>query len=390
MKQKLSAMKYIKNNKRRIAVLVVSLALCFMLTYLVNFLLSSTEETFRIVTVDNAEKIQYVSLAGSSLGMDVEHMDQEEIHQLYLEKNLQLAENLKQQEGVLEAFYTQVLYIDVKAAVGEWQAEIPLVEKGQVPVILEHYGTKGCEGRMPEHPGEIVLDRAAMKNGDYQLNDYFDTESLDDTVKIVGILDSESYFGCGIPSEKYELSTSIVILSDGSIQDVTKLLEKEGIFIRDGFDTVVDVKTGKEDLQKNVIDVISNSSNVIYFGVLLVLSLALYIVYTMYLRDRRNEWCLYCSIGYSKKEIYHSILRELGFTFGFAIFSGVVLTMFSVVGLDFGMIRPMGIRCRYFYPEIIVEILCAYMFLIGLLQIPIRYALYKIRTIDAMEDDLYV
>ena len=94
MKQKLSAMKYIKNNKRRIAVLVVSLALCFMLTYLVNFLLSSTEETFRIVTVDNAEKIQYVSLAGSSLGMDVEHMDQEEIHPLYLEKNLQLAEYL--------------------------------------------------------------------------------------------------------------------------------------------------------------------------------------------------------------------------------------------------------------------------------------------------------
>lgn len=171
---------------------------------------------------------------------------------------------------------------------------------------------------------------------------------------------------------------------------MTKLLEKEGIFIRDGFDTVVDVKTGKEDLQKNVIDVISNSSNVIYFGVLLVLSLALYIVYTMYLRDRRNEWCLYCSIGYSKKEIYHSILRELGFTFGFAIFIGVVLTMFSVVGLDFGMIRQMGIRCRYFYPEIIVEILCADMFLIGLLQIPIRYALYKIRTIDAMEDDLYV
>ena len=390
MGQKLSAMKYIKNNQRRVAVLVISLALCFMLTYLVNFLLSSTEETFRIVLVDNAQKIQYLRLAGSSLGMDVEHMDQEEIHELYLEKNLELAEKLKGYEEVLDSFYAQILYMDVKAAIGEWQTEIPLVEKEQVSVILKHYGTKVSEGRMPEHPGEIVLDRASMKNGNYQLNDYFDTESLDDTVKIVGILDSESYFGCGIPSEKYQLSTSIVILSDGSIQDVTKLLEKEGIFIRDGFDTVVDVKTGKEDLQKEVIDVINNSSNVIYFGVLLVLSLALYIVYTMYLRDRRNEWCLYCSIGYSKKEIYCSILRELAFTFGLAIFIGAGLTMILVVGLDFGMIRPMGIRCRYFYPEIIMEILCSYMLLIGLLQIPIRYALYKIRTIDAMEDDLYV
>ncbi|MBQ3512823.1 MAG: ABC transporter permease [Lachnospiraceae bacterium] len=390
MEQKLSAMRYVKNNKRRVAVLVVSLSLCFMLTYLVNFLLSSTEETFRIMLVDNTEKIQYVRLAGSSLGIDVEHVEQEELHQLYLEKNLELTEKLKGYEAVSEAFYAQILYNEVKAAIGEWQGEIPLVEKEQVPIILEHYGTKVCEGRMPEHPGEIVLDRASMKNGDYELNDYFDMESLDDTVKIVGILDCDSYFGCGIPSEEYQLSTSIVILSDGSIQDITTLLEQEGIFVREGFDTVVDAKVGKEDLQKNVIDVIGKSESVIYIGVMLLLSLSLYIVYTMYLRDRRNEWCLYCSIGYSKKEIYRSILRELFFTFGLAVVIGAGLTMMLVVGLDFGMIRPMGIRCRYFYPETILEILCAYMLLIGLLQIPIRYALYKIRTIDAMEDDLYV
>ena len=390
MEQKLSAMRYVKNNKRRVAVLVVSLSLCFMLTYLVNFLLSSTEETFRIMLVDNTEKIQYVRLAGSSLGIDVEHVEQEELHQLYLEKNLELTEKLKGYEEVSEAFYAQILYNEVKAAIGEWQGEIPLVEKEQVPIILEHYGTKVCEGRMPEHPGEIVLDRACMKNGDYELNDYFDMESLDDTVKIVGILDCDSYFGCGIPSEEYQLSTSIVILSDGSIQDITTLLEQEGIFIREGFDTVVDAKVGKEDLQKEVIDVIGKSESVIYIGVMLLLSLSLYIVYTMYLRDRRNEWCLYCSIGYSKKEIYRSILRELFFTFGLAVVIGAGLTMMLVVGLDFGMIRPMGIRCRYFYPETILEILCAYMLLIGLLQIPIRYALYKIRTIDAMEDDLYV
>ena len=59
MWQKLSAMKYIKNNKRRVSVLIVSLVLCFVLFYLVKFLLSVTVVTFRVMTVGNAEKIQY-------------------------------------------------------------------------------------------------------------------------------------------------------------------------------------------------------------------------------------------------------------------------------------------------------------------------------------------
>ena len=390
MGQKLSAMKYIKNNKRRVCVLVVSLALCFMMTYVVSFLLSSTEETFQVILLDNTKKIQYVRLAGSSLGIDVEHLDSEEINQRYLERNLSLAKNLKQYEGVLNTFYAQILYVDVTPAIGKWGVEVPLVNKEEVSIILEHCGAKLCEGRMPEQPGELLLDQASMKNNDYHLDDYFEKDKYGEIYKIVGVLDSEGYLGCGIPDDEYPLSSNIVILSDGSILDVTTLLEKEGIYIREGFDYVVDVKTGKEDLKKEVTDVIDKSGNLIYFGVMLLLALALYIVYTMYLRDRRNEWCLYCSIGYSRKEIYHSIIRELLFTFGIAIAIGAGIAMIFVIGLDFAMMKSMGIRCRYFDLETIWEILCAYMFLIGLLQIPIRYALYKIRTIDAMEDDLYV
>jgi len=42
----------------------------------------------------------------------------------------------------------------------------------------------------------------------------------------------------------------------------------------------------------------------------------------------------------------------------------------------------------YFYPKMVAEIVCSYVLILGLLQIPIRAALYKIRTIDAMDDDL--
>lgn len=389
MKQKLSAMNYIKNNKRRSSVLIVSLALCFVLIYLTNFLLSSTEETFRVITVENTKKIQYVNLAGSSLGIDVENIEDEELENQYREKNLELVEKLKKYDEIENVYYSQILYIEVWAVIGSWYVEMPLVEAEKVSEILEHFGTKVCEGRMPENAGEIVLDRASMKNGGYRLNDYFRSEDYDTAFKIVGILDSDTYFGCGIPSEEEEMFNMITILSDGSIDDVSKLLKKEGIEVRKGYDEIVDVKSGKKSLQKDVIDVISTSTNIIYICIIVLISLSLFIVYAMYLRDRHNEWCLYSSIGYSRKEIYSLVMRELGITFFISFAIGVVLTAISVVVIDFVMIEAQGMKCRYFYPSTVGEILSAYILLIGALQIPIRYALNRIKTVDAMDDDLY-
>ena len=388
MGQKLSALKYIRNNKRRVAVLVVSLGLCFVLTYLTNFLLMATEETFRVCTIDNAKKVQYAFFAGSSLGIDVKNLSDEEINEQYLEKTLELCESLKKYEGVEEVYYTQVLYNEINAAIGSWTVEMPLVDSSKLQTIAEHFGASICEGRMPENAGEIVMDRAAMSNGGYKLNDYFDEESCDKAYRIVGVLDSESYIGYGLINEAYSVSQRIVILSDGSIYDLSELLEQEGIVVRDTYDNIVDVKQGELLLKQEVTDVIGTSTDIIYIVIIVLLFLSLFIVYTMYLRDRHNEWCLYCSIGYSRKEIYKAIMRELLFSFGLAIAIGVVLIAVSVVATDYIMLSPKGIKSRYFYPDTLMEILCSYVLLIGVLQLPVRLALHRIRTIDAMDDDL--
>lgn len=389
--QKLSAMRYIKNNKRRVAVLAVSLCLCMVLTYLTNFLLLSTEETFKVVLLDNSKKIQYVSLAGSSIGVDITNTDTEALRQEYIDKHMELAEKLKKYEGVKDTYYTYVIYNKIVAALGEWGIEVPLVEASQLDKLIEHYGAGICEGRMPENPGELVFDKASMSNTGYKVGDYFDEENCGTTYKIVGMLDSESYWGCGIKPDKDWENTNnmyIVILSDGSIEDVSKLLEQEGIYVRETYDTVVDVKHGKHDIKIEITDVISTSTSIVYIFILILLSISLFIVYTTYLRDRHDEWCLYCSIGYSRGEIYRSILRELAFSFCIAIVGGMLLIAISVLGIDYLMLKPAGLQCRYLYTDTIVEILCSYALLFGILQVPVRYALYKIRTIDAIDDEL--
>lgn len=386
MPQKLSAIRYLKNNKRRAAVLIVSLALCFMLTYISQFLLSSTTETFRTPVMENPRKIQYVSLSGEALGIDFENLEQEMLIAEYDRKNAELAEKLKKHDGVKNVYCFQIVYCLVTPVVGRIAYEVPLGSKEEIAELMEYMNVGLSEGRMPDAPGEIVLDEASMKNNRYELNDYLNEDDYGEKYRIVGILDGDSYFGCGIRSEEI-YTDMITILSD--IEDISAELRKEGIEVKENYDTVVDLKWGENFLKTEVEDVIGNSTVFIYVGILILLSISLIVVYTMYLRDRRNEWCLYCSIGYSRKTIYFAIVRELLFTFGAALVIGGAVTALSVVLLDHLIIRGQGLRCRYFYPQTLWEMICSYVMILGILQIPVRYALYKIRTIDAIDDDLY-
>ena len=388
MGQKLSAMKYVKNNKRRVAVLVVSLALSFVLTYLTNFLLMSQEETCMVCAVDNAQTVQYMGLMGSTLGIDVDNISEQEFEKQYLEKSLELCEALKKHEGIKEAFYTEVLFNTITMSFGSWSSQVPLMEKEELKIVAEHWDMKITEGRMPENPGEIVLDKAAMKNGGYTCGDYYNVGLLEKNFKIVGVLDNDTYIGYGIKNPDKEMNNLIMILSDGSIDNLYPILEKEGIKPKVGSDMIFDPVSGAEDVKINVTDAIGTSTTIIYVVITVLMFLSLYIVYTMYLRDRHNEWCLYCSIGFSRKEIYKAIMRELLFTICLAVGIGIVLTAVGAFGVDKLLLSSKGLKAKYFYPDTLGEILCTYVLLVGLLQIPVRFALHKIKTVDAIEDDL--
>lgn len=388
MTQKLSAIKYIKNNKRRVTVLIISLGLCFMLTYLTQFLLSSSIESFYPILLKSTLKIQYMSIAGSSFGIDVNNPDIDFINAEYDEKINQLIDKLKTWQGINNVYYAQVIYFHITPPIGSYSVIMPLIDKEDISIFLEHMDAKLIDGRLPEYAGEVIFDKASMKNNNYALNDYIYEEYYDKSYKIVGILDCDNYFGCGIPSGKYEHSQMIATLSDGSIKNMSLILKAVGVNVRDSYDSICDYQDGVQSMAE-INQNIERAINYIYIGIMILLTISLFVVYTTYLRDRHNEWCLYCSIGYSRKTIYFSILRELLFTFITAIMLGGIIIFISILTLDYTMIRSMGLKCRYFYPKSISEIICSYMLLLGFLQIPISYALFKIRTIDAIDDELY-
>lgn len=384
--QKLSPMRYIRNNKRRVSVLIVSLCLCLTIIYVANFLIMSTDATARKLFLAPMERMCAIGFSYENLGITDEDLNEENLPKLkekMNQKQIEYAKKLDGAENVVKAIPFAATNVNIKPPIAMLGYNIPLIEPEYADVLLEHMDAKLIEGRLPEKPKEIALDRATMLNNGFMLGQTYGTAEY----VITGILDCDLYFGYGIRSEQSYVG--LYILTDKRVDDAEKYFEVLGVEFEKDYDYVEDYSFWMDEYDKYIKSQLVDATKYIYTGIFVILFISLFVVYTTYLRDRHNEWCLYCSIGYSRKSIYFSIMGELLFTFITAIVIGLVITGAMVFSLDMIMMKPKGISCQYFYPDKIAEILCAFVLFFGMLQIPIRYALYKIRTIDAMEDDMY-
>lgn len=384
MRQKLSAMTYIRNNKRRVAVLVVSLALYLVIVYLTQFILSSGTESFKKILVEDTKKMQLVQLPYSAFGIDPEALGEEQTRKAEIEAMDVLMDRLREQKGVKVVQKTPSMGVTIYAMIGQYHFEFPLGDEAFLKNYMEHMGVSLKEGELPDAPGELILADGIMKNAGLKLGQRL----ADEAFQIVGIAESDSYFGGGIEVPERNYAKMICILSDGSIEDVGAMLRKMGYEISDNEAWIWDYKTGYEQYE-DVFAEVETPAGLVFKGVMIVMAIMLFLVYTTMLRDRHGEWCLYCSIGFGRKAIYLSILREMLFCFVVAVIAGTAVTVLGMLAVDTLLIAPMGLACEYLSFSVMGEIVCGYAVVFVLLQIPIRYALHKIRTVDAMEDDLY-
>lgn len=220
MRQKLSAMNYIRNNKRRAAVLIVSLALYLLIVYLTQFILSASTESFKKILSEDTKKMQMVQLPKSAYGSGWETMSEEEARAAYAEAEELLMERLREQPGVKTVQKAQNMGATIYALIGQYHFSFPLGDEAFVKAYMEHMGVSLKEGEVPDVPGEIILADGIMKNAGLTLGQ----KLSDEAYQIVGIAESDSYFGGGIAVPNKDYNEAICVLSDGSIEDMTALL----------------------------------------------------------------------------------------------------------------------------------------------------------------------
>lgn len=386
MKSKLSAWTYVKNNKRTVAVLVTALALSFMAMYAVYMLLITTTESFEVAMTEMPKKVSYASLGGKAYGLNGEDYETyEELEAAYNKKQAELIENLKKHPGIEDAFYTQIISSTYQAVMGGYSFEMPLMEPEQVQGFLDHVGAKLLRGSMPKAAGEVLIDETFMKNGGYEIGDWYLEDWFGKTFRIVGTIQTKYMVSVGVPNGFTNNGWYIVVYNDETATDLTGILKENGITLGDG-DRVWDAKAYYESYRKDVGDTIDMVVTTLFVIVMTFLAILVLVSYVSFMRNRVNEYCLYASIGYGRGEIYGMMLREMLILFGLGTAMGLLVSLGIAYLLHVMVIEPRGLIGHVVYGEQILRILGTYGFLMGVLQIPVLFGLHRIKTIDAIED----
>lgn len=386
MRSKLSAWKYVKNNKKTVAVLVTALALSFMAMYATYVLLITTVESFKIVIEEMPKRVSYAALGGKAYGLSRDDFETyEELEAAYEAKQEALMERLKENPGIEDAFYTQIIRSTYQAVMGTLSFELPLMEPEKVQGFLDHVGAKLTEGKMPDNPGEVLVDETIMKNGGYKIGDWFQKAWFGETFQISGSIQSVSHVSVGVPNGTSNSGWYIVVYNDETATDLEGLLKDAGVDPADG-DEIWDAKAYAKFYRENIGDIIDMVILTIFVIVMSFLAILVLVAYVSFMRNRVNEYCLYASIGYGRWEIYGMILREMAILFGIGTGLGFLVSLGVAGVLHAVVIEPRGLVGHIFYGGQIGRSLSTYVFLVGVLQIPVLVSLYRIRTIDAIED----
>ena len=183
--QRLSAWFYLKNNKKRAAILILSFGLYFVLLYGVQFFMHPTIYMDEVIAVHGAERMQLGYINGleklneaMNLGMDMSLWEPEReatYEELVAEINRGTGRfaKLLQEEGTAEHVFICNSYgIHVNSFGGDGYYCAPMLTREELVTFAEYLDLKITEGRMPEQPGELLMDERMAKNRGFSAGDY--------------------------------------------------------------------------------------------------------------------------------------------------------------------------------------------------------------------------
>lgn len=386
MKKGISAVKYIRNNKRTCFVLIIAFALTIMVMYVINFLLSATKESFKTIMLEMPKKVMYANLSDEAYGINEEDFA---THEEYVDKYQETVEETENKMRALDGvkFVKRAQKIDTKYAgiIGMVVYETPLLEKEEIKGYIDHFNAKLIDGKMPEEPGDILVDKNVFANRHYEIGGYYMKEFYGETFKVCGVIESDYMICVGMPNGFTNSGWYTVICIDEPITQFKDIAEKLDLNISETED-IIDANDYRAFYDDDVVKSIDSSMDIIILVVMIFLAVSVIVAYVSFMRNRVSEYCLYSSIGYSKKSIYAMMMREMIIIFAAGIIIGAMIAGVIVIFLNKTAVEPMGLIGKLVDLNQISKIMTAIICIIGLLQIPAVMTINSIKTIDMIED----
>ncbi|ABX43978.1 FtsX-like permease family protein [Lachnoclostridium phytofermentans] len=365
-KQSLSPFPYIKNNRKRILVLILSFGFYLTMIYGVQYIFSSTTYTFEQLLANQYQKAPFLSAT--------EDMSPEEKQ----EELRSVCDQFNRYEEVSIAFPAS--YIDggrIKTTIGYEYFDYPITEAKYIPTYLSHFNAKLIEGKIPTEPGEIIADQKYMRNNQLELG-----EEIIPGFHIVGIVKSDYYLLIGV--NKHFYNYYVHVLMKNTTVHFETLCEEIGIPFSYNVNTY---ETGLANVSIDAGNSLQLCTNLIFIISTVVLFLCLLAVIQMYFRDRNDEWCLYHSLGYSIHSIYNLAMKELLLILGVScILCLGLLSLFLPLFYRLAIL-PNGLLIQYFHPDVILKMIAVIVLFLGMCQIPLTHSLHRIKTVDILDEE---
>lgn len=397
--QRLSAWFYLKNNKKRAAILILSFGLYFVLLYGVQFFLHPSVYMYEVIAVKGAERMQIGYLNGleklndaMDLGMDMSLWDPER-EASYEEKVAEINKGTAVLEEKLEAegtadhvFICNNYQVRVNSFAGGTVFNAPMLTKEELDILVDYLQLNVIEGRLPQKPGELLMDANMAKNRGFRVGE----KLFDEETTLVGIVEYDTYIAAGIDYENSEYPDRVLYLLDaGTIPDMKEYFTRFGVEADINSQSTVQIISDRVNMVKDVEETnnqIQTPLKVMTYSIAFILGLTVFFVYRLHVQDRYSEWCLYRSLGYSQKEVYSLAFREFGICLGISVALAGVITVILCVSVG-AIMRSKGMLFEYLLPSVLLQIMGIGTLLVGVLQIPVVIAMQKVKTIDAMEEE---
>ncbi|MBO4637582.1 MAG: ABC transporter permease [Clostridiales bacterium] len=367
---KLSPIPYLKNNKARTSVLVISLALFIFMTYVLGYLLGAITEPFNMVILGRFDRM---TLATDEIDVG-DYETAEEWDALIKPLMEQQRDGYREVLSNDNVFVVKLGFIKIRSIMGEASTMLFLFENtNDMEAYADFFDAKLVSGRMPQKAGEIVVDRLCLANNGDGIND-----GLGDSYTIVGEVDTSSYMAFGFPVDAENNYYEMILHEEG--EDVVSKLQAAGYSV-DYYQNL----SFRQNLYDNELGSLDGIKTLVSSVAAVLLGICLTVILSLHIRDRHEEWCLMNSIGFSVGEIYSMALRELLICFGGAFILGIAASLLGVFLLKIFMIDPQGLVVRVIRPEDMLfaaVLLCG---LTGICQIPIFIQMRTITTVDEIE-----
>ncbi|MBO4241988.1 MAG: hypothetical protein J5883_01765 [Clostridiales bacterium] len=368
---KLSPLPYLKHNRRRAASLIVSLGVFAMMIYALGYLLASTAEPFEQI-VDGGYKRYTLFYRDIEIG---EYETNEEWYEMARPAMDEECGEARADSGNDDIYVVRVGSAPINSVIGSSGVKVFYFDtQDEVERFGDHMGATLVSGRMPEAPGELLVDTNAYKNNGEHLLDY-----LSGSYKIVGQVESPYYLIYGIPMT-IENNLMLMAFHEDESYSIKDILEDKGWSI----DYLDDYKY-ESDASKDVIEDLNNIKVIFTAVAGSLLSICVLVVLGLHIRDRHEEWCLYNSIGFSVGEIYIMALKELLISFALAIAFGALVTGVLIGCLKAFLVDPMGLPLNPARPGDMKMVGIMLITVFALCQIPVFWQMRTITTVDEIE-----